>query len=578
MRLFGIKIKKLPFLFFIVILLITSCENFYDLNHSELSSINKKNPPVTTPAVPPVTPPVIAPDDPPVTPPDEPPVTPPDNPPVTPPDDPPVTPPDDPVLPPVTPPDDPPVTPPDDPPVTPPVTPPDDPPASSYGGFVPVNPGTRMFNAINMSTEANYTLSAELVYEGEKCHIWVESAYKKNLSADTAKSIAYEYDRTIFPRMMDAFNLGENIKNNGIVVAKDPMEYASWMVNGDNKLNILLMDILDGYKGSGGYVAGYFYSNDLMSYSYSNRCNMIYVDTNPGLNYMTNLYDTLAHEMQHMMNFAISKYKNRGEVDTWIDEGLSVTAEYIRTGQQITSRLNRYKNDPDKGIENGNNFYVWDNPGTNVLDDYATAYMFFQWLRVQAGGINIFREILYAADNNYNAVTKAAFDYGIINKNNDWPNLLKDWLAANYINSASGLYGYKNEALLKDIQAKVNSKTGNASTGYSLLPGEGIYTRNLSMPVSNDSIKYAGLPSRGSVNIPDDISCSSSDIMLSYNTDTNVYGSPKNCYPFSNVVIPLLPGNLTLSLNTQSPQPMLPDTYPVSMNDLFRERRQAGSR
>ena len=117
----------------------------------------------------------------------------------------------------------------------------DDP--SPYGGDFPSSPESLNFWALNMegSSPSDYTLQAELLYEGEKCEIWGETG--SNVLPDTAEAMAKVYDRTIYPRMMAAFNSGENFVKDGEVVATNPMEYASWMVDGDGKLTILLLNI-----------------------------------------------------------------------------------------------------------------------------------------------------------------------------------------------------------------------------------------------------------------------------------------------------------------------------------------------
>jgi hypothetical protein len=59
-------------------------------------------------------------------------------------------------------------------------------------------------------------------------------------------------------------------------------------------------------------------------------------------------------------------------------------------------------------IHLGNTFFVWDNYTDPydpyffsyfVLDDYSTDYLFFQWLRIQAGGSTaIYKDIFNSND------------------------------------------------------------------------------------------------------------------------------------------------------------------------------------
>ena len=148
-------------------------------------------------------------------------------------------------------------------------------------------------------------------------------------------------------------------------------------------------------------------------------------------------------------------------MDTWINEGLSAAAEWVVSGAHDTSssgRLAWYNSDQTGLIKYGNNFFVWDNrrPGTDpnshvnaVMDDYATVNLFFHWIRLQSGGnASFYREISESTYRDYRAVLNAMTDYI------DWGSLMKTWHAANYIMAPSGPYGYMNDAVLKNIQAK----------------------------------------------------------------------------------------------------------------------------
>ena len=443
-----------------------------------------------------------------------------------------------------------------------------------YGGSFPSAPQSRTFRAVNMEGAYSYyySLEAELVYEGEKCTIWEEKGEAAN--PEIIQNMAITFDRTIRPRMLNALNSGEKFyDDDGVtVVAGNPMEYASWLVNGDEKLNILLLDIRDGYSGSGGYVAGYFSSNDFLMNANSNKCAIIYVDINPGVPGSEQSNGTLAHEMQHLMNYAIHAAKRQYRMDTWIDEGLSTASEWIWSEKQSESRINWYNNDLYHGIEDGNNFFMWNNWG-NVLDDYATAYLFFQWLRLQSGGsTNIYRKIFNSPDNDYLAVTKAAFFHGIIASESSWETLIRNWLAANYINAPAGLYGYKNDQELISVRPFINRRAGDSATPFPLYPGEGVYTQKTEMPAASAYIKYAGLPARGSAGVPNDTSAAGSSVLLSYNVDKKIYtGNASDCFPFSRTET-ILSAKGDKGENRaigQASDTLPPELYPIGMEDML---------
>jgi len=382
---------------------------------------------------------------------------------------------------------------------------------------IPNNPSDKLFGnfwAVDFSTdiEINYRVDASRLYTGEHCTIWAENG--SGITAANAKTVADEYDNKIYQKMIDAFSSSVEFNENNF---SDTMEFADWLGDDDDKLCILLLDIKDNYnKGvNNSYIAGYFYSRDLLDLAYSNNRDMIYIDTYPALD-PSNLeytYRTFAHEMQHLMNFATSiaerskvsnGIRNIYNMDIWIDEGLSSAAEYIYSGSHSKDRLGWFNNNGmvnDNGlktssglINRGNNFFVWGNrvptknkaPNENESiyanqDDYATVYLFFQWLRLQ-GSADILKKIITSEYFDHNAVVSNIDDYST------WDSLLETWLAANRIKSNSGRYGYKG---VTELDIKVTyAPTGK--TSVILYPGEGVYSLANTQPstIPDTDIEY----------------------------------------------------------------------------------------
>jgi len=430
--------------------------------------------------------------------------------------------------------------------------------------------GSKAFYARDLTKSSNdpnyfYRISANLLAENEYCKVYAETT--SGVTEATAKKMANAYS-VIHNKMEAAFGLEFEVEyTNGSKGVLKTLQYADAYTDGDGKLTILLLDIKDGYvKGvRDSYVAGYFSPYDFFSgtyYPYSNKCDMIYIDTYPAVPGDDETNSTLAHELQHLMNFTTS-LNNRlvyeGEevtdinlMDTWIDEGLASAAEWIYSnGTHLESRYGWYKyngrvdKDGNKlltgKIDMGNNFFVWDNRDHEascgnannnyanckdtanhsqyaILDDYATVYLFFQWLRIQSNnGQNIYKEIIGSSKGDYMAVTDAA-SARISSSYNNWGRLLGDWLAANYINNSGGAYGYKTEISSNDISAHYFPVTG-ANARASLYPGEGVYSRINSTyyaPTNSGNIKYSLLTSNNvftSGSIP-------SGALLTYNINT----------------------------------------------------------
>ncbi|GHV36753.1 hypothetical protein AGMMS49546_02710 [Spirochaetia bacterium] len=388
------------------------------------------------------------------------------------------------------------------------------------------------FWAQNFSTEAFYQIDAIRLAEGQKCLIWAEKS--AGVSTETAEQIAREYDNNIYGKMMNVFGVQRNFTNEGVVVAHDTLELADWLGDGDGKLAILLLDIKDGYTSGGGYVAGYFWAGNFLQIEHSNQIDMMYVDIKPGIPGSPSSNKTFAHELEHLMNFATTVAFRTTLMDTWIDEGLATAAEYVYLAPNHNEdRINFFNIDRGDFIAKGNNFFVWGNHedanSYAALGDYATAYLFFQWLRLQSSnGTGIYKEIISSTYPDYRAVTDAArtkmSETNYTNNPAGWGLLLGDWMAANYIKSTSGRYGYKNDSV---IGSSLNTRYISGGTTIPLYPGEGVYSKSndsSALPAASGNIKYAGLSSTGVSNS----NHFSDGRRLTYNVNTNTTGAAAN--------------------------------------------------
>lgn len=380
------------------------------------------------------------------------------------------------------------------------------------------------FWAKNFKTDKYYNVNAELLYEGTHCNVWAEIG--SGITSKQAENIANEYDEIIYQKMVSTFSIKDFYFND--LPFSNIMEFADWLGDRDDKLCILLLDIKDNYIKDkyNAYIAGYFWGGNLLNEYRSNYRDMIYLDTYPSITYvpLEETFNTLAHEMQHLMNFStsiIERFYEEGVMlmDTWVDEGLSAAAEWVYSGHS-KERINWFQNNGNsKGneglINKGNNFFVWDNRENEssyaLLDDYATVYLFFQWLRLQTN-ISVYKDIISSEHYDFNAVLAAMINYS------DWDALLKTWLAANYINDPYSQYGYKNDPDLKNIFVPAPNKI---ETSVKLAPGEGVYSKVSTEPnILGQGININNVYLTDIINnsfIPD-------SIMLTYNKNTNIFG------------------------------------------------------
>ncbi|MDR0502981.1 MAG: hypothetical protein LBH16_06635 [Treponema sp.] len=386
----------------------------------------------------------------------------------------------------------------------------------------------RYFNAHNFISNRIYTLRAQLLAEGTYCNVYAERP--SIVTEAQARRVAAEYDNNIYSKMLNAFSLDE-FEFNGETFS-NVMEFADWWGDEDGKLAILLLDILDDFSPDYNetYIAGYFWPGDFDGRANgSNVSDMIYIDINPGINRPDALFSTLAHEMQHLMNYITSIVVRSEEVynnvlsvnymDLWIDEGLAEAAEWVYSGEPSEDRISWYNADVSELIHSkGNNFFVWENRENESnlanLDDYATVNLFFQWLRLQAGSESIYREIITSSEKNYNAVTNAIDAACPGNGFSDWKTLLKTWLAANHINDPESIYGYKGEITLE------KHAVSEAGTSVFLYPGEGVYSlipAGFTMPATGTgNIRYTGLNNTSPVE-----TAVEGNTLLTFNANTN---------------------------------------------------------
>jgi hypothetical protein len=410
-----------------------------------------------------------------------------------------------------------------------------------------------VFYAQNMKTMIFYKVKAEMLHEGEKCEVWAETG--SGVTKLMARNIADEYDTKIRSLIVDTFgekNFFYKFDNdNEIYYFDDILIFANRLTGrNDGKLTILLLDIKDGYEEGtdGAYTAGYFWAGnfyDPKEVYYSNGRDMIYVDTKPGLKEKPEeTYATFAHELQHLVNFVTTAFIGRVDdsgkylipTDVWVNEGLSAYAEYLYLGKNPVDRC-EWLLDNRNTIKNGNNFFVWDNYRANpnaVMDDYATVYLFFRWLYLQAGAVTglqsrIFFDIGNSLYPDYRAVTEVAKEINPLWE--DWETLLRTWFAANH-DPANAVYGYKDDLYLQEGRGSVNRYYRGiridpiGGLTVSLYPGEGVYSiinNNSFTPAeSNDSnphIRYAGLTAH--TNDINTVSPYNENALLTFNANTD---------------------------------------------------------
>lgn len=397
------------------------------------------------------------------------------------------------------------------------------------------------FRAQKVTDGTWYNATGTLLATGEHSLVFAENGH--GITPETAQEIADEFDNEIYEPIVDAFGEASDVDNNGKVV-------------------IFLLDIIDGYSG-GGFVAGYFdptHQFAKTTYTNSNEMDMLFMDVDPLVPASDQFYGTLAHEFQHLINFNVAYLEGNGvEFDVWINEGLSTAAEYVYSGTiDVDGRVAWFNADPTGSISAGNNFFVWngfwENEG-DQLSNYATAYLFFQWLRIHApNGVEIYGDIISSGSRNYQAVLSAATASGG-EFPSTWSTLMRAWFLANFFgmsDESTGIFSYEGE-----IETLVY---GYPATGSIYLsPGEGVYLQlsEAFTPLSTPAfVTYVGFTSAG---VLDTLSPYSGDLLLIYNSNPSISG------PDVVALRPSVQAGLSPLLSVTKTGIQLPESYPIGV-------------
>jgi hypothetical protein len=375
-------------------------------------------------------------------------------------------------------------------------------------------PGTINFNATDFTDDSNYVVTADLAYEGKYCWVYKDRS-DTYMDDSTARAMGQEFDANIYSKIVSSFGTPSD-------------------VDGNDRIILLILDIRDGGAG-GSYVAGYFSainefdSDDYVETRYSNECDMLYMDSNPGASYPDTFKETMAHEFQHLIDFNQKVFVQGSSTgfDTWIDEGMSSAAEKIYSGAQITDKITYFNSDPNHDIILGQRFIAWGRgAGYSVLGNYSTVYLFFQWLNIQSDNDNsIYKIIMNNSYDDYRAVWAAKSELSEFG-GYSFAHLMRDWHIANLLCDDTGIYGYKNEIAITVgsnhyfNNTAINTSYSSGDTRF-MLPGECIYLNTTDYPLPDTAnIDAAGVDTSNGDIVTDIAGGYSGDVLVVYNTSS----------------------------------------------------------
>jgi hypothetical protein len=256
----------------------------------------------------------------------------------------------------------------------------------------------------------------------------------------------------------------------------------------DSLIVILILDIKDGYTGTGSFVAGYFFSineypdgSAAIGSHRSNHAEIYYVDgVQDNLATATGLataIETTAHEFQHMIHWNYDP----NEI-TFINEGCSMVAEVV-CGFPVSFQSSYASN---------TNIYLlgWDK--TSPIPDYARAQRWVLYLWNQFPN-DYLKLLVQNTGTGITGINNALAQYSLTTSRR-FDDIFRDWLVANQLNDASvdPRYAYTySGTLAKPAGTKyLNPNTDTVTTSVTHLGAEYITFAsgsNLSIAFTSDN-------------------------------------------------------------------------------------------
>ncbi|MDZ7288526.1 MAG: T9SS type A sorting domain-containing protein [candidate division KSB1 bacterium] len=280
---------------------------------------------------------------------------------------------------------------------------------------------TNQWYAYDQTTSQYYLVPSTCRAVGTNCYIFVENA----LWGSSVNQRAVDSVRVAFDQHTPA-NSKKGVYQMVVETFGDPPN-----VDNDPRIIILILDIRDGWEGTGGWVAGRFDPRNETTLPNSNRAEIYYLDANPTeLNDSEGLAEAMsvtAHEFQHMVHWNYDQSEIR-----FMNEGCSLVAE-VHCGFPIFAQY-YYVNET--------NHYLldWRSDITEALGDYSRAARFMTYVRDQVG-IGVFKHIVASK-----ATAIAGFDDGLqkFGSTLRFNDIFRNWVVANILDdrTLNPAYGY----------------------------------------------------------------------------------------------------------------------------------------
>ncbi len=234
------------------------------------------------------------------------------------------------------------------------------------------------------------TTNAVLIFEHSQVNIWIQKSAHDTLNATQG-----------FQTVLNGFQelLFNSTSTNSIDTEKGVLQILNEYVgdfpnvDGDEVLDVLLLDIQDNFEETGSFVAGFFDPVNLFEFVFSNEMDLIYLDLYPTIFFNDSInveraVSTFAHESQHLIH---AGYEGEEPELVFINEGFSEAVEII-CGFKPRSEEG-YQKFPLRGLLSWN----FENP----LPDYSRASLWTHYL-VEQLGTQYLKELVQNPEIGYN--------------------------------------------------------------------------------------------------------------------------------------------------------------------------------
>jgi hypothetical protein len=329
-----------------------------------------------------------------------------------------------------------------------------------------INPDTSHFFVRNILDQKKWdSIKFYKVLETEHSIIWLENDLQGNIKNQIMNQLEQinmflelETKSTSIDSTLGMFELSK------LAFGSPPN------IDGDHKLDILLLDIRDHFLIDGSYIAGFFDPNDQTNEVYSNKRDIIYIDVYPGIVYedtVSNIESalaTLAHEYQHLIHF---NYETSVEL-TFLTEGLAEVSEILHGFQGRSANL--YLDDLNQ------NFFSWGET-SHIIYDYQRSSLFHYFL-YEKYNLEFIKKL-----SQDEKVSIKSYNFQLEKYMTDLKECLKEFHLRNLLNGESITYTYVGDRAkafrTKDIQFIENRPFVNAellSAGSVLIYDLGKYS------------------------------------------------------------------------------------------------------